>query len=72
MRPLWPWRSGTPLAEIQDVVHFMSPAATTLTSIFLAPTPVTQENLQVVIDGNVITQEELCQGVEPGAVAACP
>ncbi len=36
------------------------------------PTPVTQENLQAVIDGNVITQEELCQDVEPGTVAACP
>ena len=63
---------GTPLAEIQNVVQFMSPGGNDMTSIFLAPTPVTQENLQVVVDGNVIDQEALCQGVEPGAVAACP
>ncbi len=43
-----------------------------MTSIFLTPTPVTQDNLQVVVDGNVISQDELCQGVEAGAVAACP
>jgi D-xylose transport system substrate-binding protein len=64
--------SGTALADIPGVVQFTSPGGNDMTSIFLDPTPVTQENLQVVIDGNVISQEELCQGVEPGAVAACP
>ena len=64
--------SGTALADIPGVVQFTSPGGNDMTSIFLDPTPVTQENLQVVIDGNVITQEELCQGVEAGAVAACP
>jgi D-xylose transport system substrate-binding protein len=53
-------------------VQFTSPGGNDMTSIFLVPTPVTQENLQAVIDGNVTTQEELCQGVEAGAVAACP
>ena len=64
--------SGTALADIPGVVQFTSPGGNDMTSIFLDPTPVTQENLQVVIDGNVISQEELCQGVEAGAVAACP
>ena len=64
--------SGTALADIPGVVQFTSPGGNDMTSIFLVPTPVTQENLQVVIDGNVISQEELCQGVEAGAVAACP
>ncbi len=35
-------------------------------------TPVTQDNLQAVIDAGVITQEALCQGVTAGSVAACP
>ena len=64
--------SGTALADIPGVVQFTSPGGNDMTSIFLVPTPVTQENLQAVIDGNVITQEALCQGVEAGAVAACP
>jgi D-xylose transport system substrate-binding protein len=43
-----------------------------MTSIFLDPTPVTQDNLQVVIDAEVTTQDDLCQGVEAGSVEACP
>jgi D-xylose transport system substrate-binding protein len=42
-----------------------------LTSILLEPIPITQDNLDVVLDAGWITQEALCEGVEPGAVAAC-
>ena len=63
--------SGTALAALPGTAPFVD-GDLTLTSIILAPTPVTQENLQVVIDGGVITAEELCQGVTAGSVAACP
>ena len=49
-----------------------SQAETVLTSILLTPIPITQENLQEVVDAEWITVEELCAGVEAGSVAACP
>lgn len=64
--------TGTPKEEVANVVQFTSPAGVDLTSVFLAPTPITQDNLNLVVDGGQITQEELCADVEPGSVAACP
>ena len=43
-----------------------------MTSILLTPIAITQDNLDVVVDAGWISQEELCQGVKPGSVAACP
>lgn len=60
------------LAALAGTAPFTSPGGNTLTSVILAPTPVTQENLQAVVDAGVITQEALCQGVTAGSVAACP
>jgi D-xylose transport system substrate-binding protein len=60
------------LAALTGTAPFTSPGGNTLTSVILAPTPVTQDNLQVVVDAGVITQEALCQGVAAGSVAACP
>jgi D-xylose transport system substrate-binding protein len=37
-----------------------------MTARFLAPMPVTKENLSAVVDAGWITQEALCQGVENG------
>jgi D-xylose transport system substrate-binding protein len=42
-----------------------------MTSIFLDPNPITRDNLQEVIDAEVITQEDLCQGVPAGTVDVC-
>jgi D-xylose transport system substrate-binding protein len=64
--------TGTPKEEVASVVQFTSPAGVDLTSVFLAPTPITQDNLNLVVDGGQITQEELCADVEAGSVAACP
>lgn len=64
--------TGTPKEEVANVVQFTSPAGADLTSVFLAPTPITQDNLNLVVDGGQITQEELCADVEAGSVAACP
>jgi D-xylose transport system substrate-binding protein len=60
------------IAAVPDTVDFDSPGANTLTSILLDPIAITQDNLDVVLDADWITEEELCQGVESGTVDACP
>ena len=58
--------NGTAMADLPGAGEWTSPSGTTMTSIFLAPVPITAENLSVVVDGGWITQEALCQGVENG------
>ena len=60
------------LASVPDTVDFESPGGNTLTSILLDPIPITQDNLDVVLDADWITEDELCQGVDAGTVDACP
>jgi D-xylose transport system substrate-binding protein len=62
---------GAALAEVQDTVEFESPGGNTMISIILDPTPVTRDNLDFVIDGGFLTQEDLCQGVSAGTVEIC-
>ncbi|WP_065334877.1 D-xylose ABC transporter substrate-binding protein [Tritonibacter mobilis] len=57
---------GSALEEIDGASSWTSPAGTTMTAKFLAPMPVTQDNLEAVVDAGWITQEALCQGVENG------
>ena len=54
------------LAEIEGAEEWESPAGTTLWAEFLEPVPITQDNLDVVVDAGWISQEALCQGVEGG------
>jgi D-xylose transport system substrate-binding protein len=58
---------GTAPEEIPNVETFETPGGNSVNAILLDPVPVTAENLQVVVDGGWITQEELCQGVTGGA-----
>ena len=62
---------GTPLEEIPDTVSFDSPGGNQMTSIFLTPEAITQDNLNVVVDAGWISTDELCQGVEAGTVEVC-
>ncbi len=57
---------GTAMADIDGATSWTSPAGTTMTAKFLAPVPVTKDNLSAVVDAGWITQEALCQGVENG------
>jgi D-xylose transport system substrate-binding protein len=41
-------------------------------SVLLAPIPITKDNLQVVLDANWLTVDELCAGVPAGTVTGCP
>ncbi len=63
---------GTALADIPGVVQFDSPGGNSMTSILLEPIPITQDNLQVVLDAEWIDEATLCQDVPSGSVAACP
>lgn len=51
---------------------FTTPGGVDVQSIILTPLPITQDNLDVVIDAGWITVEEVCQGVEAGSVPVCP
>jgi D-xylose transport system substrate-binding protein len=51
---------------------FTTPGGNSLSSIFLVPKPITQDNLNEVIDAGWTDQATLCQGVTAGSVAACP
>jgi len=51
---------------------FKTPGGVTVKSFILQPTPITQDNLQKVIDGGWITKDKLCAGVQAAnAPAAC-
>ncbi|SMH44120.1 D-xylose ABC transporter substrate-binding protein [Maritimibacter sp. HL-12] len=58
--------TGTAKEDIEGAMEWTSPSGTTMTSIFLAPVPITQDNLPLVVDAGWISQDSLCQGVEDG------
>ncbi|ABV93739.1 D-xylose-binding periplasmic protein xylF [Dinoroseobacter shibae DFL 12 = DSM 16493] len=58
--------NGTAMADIEGATSWTSPGGTELTARFLAPVPVTADNLTAVVDAQWITQETLCQGVTDG------
>ncbi len=41
-------------------------------ALFLDPVPITQDNLQVVLDAEWLTEDELCEDVPAGSVDGCP
>lgn len=65
---------GATLADVEGTVEFVytnkeSSAETVLTSILLTPIPITQDNLQEVVDAEWISAEELCS--TGGTVGPC-
>jgi len=64
--------AGKTMDEIEGTVKFSGgPKGVEMNSYFIAPLPITKENLNVVIDAGWISKEEACQGVAAGSVAAC-
>jgi len=51
---------------------FTTPGGVDVWSIILTPIPITQDNLNVVLDAGWITTDDLCKDVEAGSVAVCP
>jgi len=62
---------GTALQDVANTEAFDSPGGNSMTSIFLTPQAITQDNLNIPLDAGWISQADLCQGVDPGSVAAC-
>ena len=51
---------------------FTTPSGVAVSSFILQPTPLTAENLQLAVDGNQISKEDLCKGVDAAtAPEAC-
>jgi len=62
---------GAAIGDVTGVVQFDSPGGNSMTSILLVPLPITRDNLDVVVDANWISVDDLCQGVAAGTVAVC-
>lgn len=57
---------GTAMADVDAAQSWTSPGGTTMSAVFLAPVPVTKDNLSAVVDAGWITKDALCQGVTAG------
>jgi len=60
------------LTAVPGTQQFDSPGGNSMTSILLAPIPIGQDNLDVVLDAGWIDEATLCQGVDAGTVDGCP
>lgn len=63
--------NGTAMEDIPGTVKFTTPGGNEVNARFLAPLPITKDNLSVVVDAGWITKEALCQGVPAGGPAPC-
>ncbi|HYI21345.1 MAG TPA: substrate-binding domain-containing protein [Candidatus Limnocylindrales bacterium] len=63
--------NGDPSA-VAGTAPFTTPGGNEVAGILLEPIPVTQENLNVVLEAEWIDEETLCQGVTAGSVDGCP
>ncbi|MDJ0826004.1 MAG: D-xylose ABC transporter substrate-binding protein [Rhodobacter sp.] len=57
---------GTMMDAVEGTVKFTTPGGNEMNATFLAPVPVTAENLTAVVDAGWIAQDVLCQGVSGG------
>ncbi len=63
---------GTALDAVTGATKFADgPKGVEMNAVLLPPIPITQENLNVVIDAGWVTKDVVCQGVAAGSVAAC-
>lgn len=58
--------AGDGMAMIEGSGKWTSPSGTEMNAMFLAPVPITKDNLTTVVDAGWITKEALCQGVSGG------
>ncbi|WP_372840048.1 D-xylose ABC transporter substrate-binding protein [Phaeovulum sp.] len=57
---------GAMAADIEGATSWTTPSGTVMTARFLAPMPITRDNLTAVVDAGWISKESLCQGVTAG------
>ena len=58
-------------SKVAGASPFTTPGGTDLATILLTPIPVTQDNLDVVLDAGWIDKAALCDGVDATKVAVC-
>jgi D-xylose transport system substrate-binding protein len=58
-------------SKVTGASPFTTPGGNDLSTILLTPIPVTQDNLNVVLDAGWIDKATLCKGVDAATVAAC-
>ncbi len=64
--------NGKKMSDVPGVVKFSGgPKKVQMNSLFLAPIPITKDNLGVVIDAGWIKKDEVCRGVKPGTAKVC-
>ena len=59
------------MAGINGVKQFQTPGGLSMNSILLVPQAITQDNLNLVIEANWVTKDQVCQNVDAGKVSAC-
>jgi D-xylose transport system substrate-binding protein len=64
--------AGTALDAISGAIVFDTPGGNSMNTILIAPQPITQDNLNLVVDAGWITVDDLCKDVEAGSVSVCP
>lgn len=57
---------GAEMTAVDGAMAWTSPAGTAMAAKFLAPMPITKDNLSAVVDAGWITKDALCQGVTAG------
>ena len=62
---------GTAMSKVGGAQSWTSPGGVKMSSVFLAPVPITQDKLNLVIDAGWVGKDVVCKGVKAGTVAAC-
>jgi len=63
---------GSTMEEIDNAVKWSDgPNGVEMNAVFLAPVPITKDNLNVVIDAGWVSKDVVCQGVKPGSTEVC-
>lgn len=63
---------GTAMSDVEGSSMFDGgPNGIAMNSMFLAPIPITRDNLDVVIDAGWVEKDVVCQGVDAGSVPVC-
>ncbi|MGD9916554.1 MAG: D-xylose ABC transporter substrate-binding protein [Paenirhodobacter sp.] len=57
---------GQEMKAVDGAVEWTSPSGTKMVAKFLAPIPITKDNLSTVVDAGWISKDDLCQGVTNG------
>jgi D-xylose transport system substrate-binding protein len=63
---------GVSMEDVEGAVTWSDgPQGVEMNAVFLAPLPITRDNLDVVVDAGWVSKDVVCQGVPSGTVAVC-